>query len=310
MVAEAPRSGAMTSRDAIAAIAEAIRAAQGLSGRALFDALAPLADRYESATEVLDAAIAEMAASPGRGVAVPVHAGKGVASLRLYRDQDIAYSLMLHDRRAAPGEQDGQVQPISISFTGGWSRLTVVGGGPALATRYRRVSDDDGEPLRREDGRETLVPGRSITLANATEVLRFDSIAHDMATLRLTVRDPQCEQVRMFDAVTGRALGLRQAREEDGRARMLMTLLRSLRRGDAVPAIAATMAESPADLRWETMRECLALDARQARPLLVAMARQDPSPELRGLADRTFRWLADNYPELGVELAAAPAHAG
>ena len=174
MVAEAPRSGAMTSRDAIAAIAEAIRAAEGLSGRTLFDALAPLADRYESAAEVLDAAMAEIAASPGRGVAVPVHAGKGVASLRLYRDQDIAYSLMLHDRRAAAGEDDGPVRPISISFTGGWSRLTVVGGGPAQAIRYRRVSGDDGEPLCREDGRETLVLGRSITLANATEVLRFD----------------------------------------------------------------------------------------------------------------------------------------
>ena len=300
------RGAGASSAAAVATIAEAVGKARGLSGRKLFDALVPLVDRPDIAIDLLDAAMADIVAHPQRGVAVPVHAGQGVASLRLYRDRHVALSLMLYDRRPATNDRVAGARPASLSFTGGWTRLRVVGGGPARGVRYRLEPARNGELRCREWRRDWLVPGRSLTIANAGQALRFDSIDRDMAILKLVVRDPRCEVARIFDAVTGRRIGQRQAREEEGRMRMVMTLLRSLGRRDAVLAIAEAMADSSEYLRWEAMRECLALDARQAMPGLVAMARQDPSPELRALAARTNHWLAANHPGL----APLPADAG
>ena len=69
---------------------------------------------------------------------------------------------------------------------------------------------------------------------------------------------------------------------------MMVSLLRTMEREDAVPLIVEALASPHFYTRWHVMRELLALDADAAHPHLSRMAEADPHPEVRAAARQTL----------------------
>jgi HEAT repeat protein len=72
---------------------------------------------------------------------------------------------------------------------------------------------------------------------------------------------------------------------------MGLAVLRAFGRTDAAPLFAAALADEDFAMRWQVMRELLALDTAAALPHLTAMAAQDPHPEVRAAATATLALL-------------------
>jgi HEAT repeat protein len=69
---------------------------------------------------------------------------------------------------------------------------------------------------------------------------------------------------------------------------MMVSLLRTMERDDALPLIEEALASPHFYTRWHIMRELIAMDAERALPLLRRMAADDPHPEVRATARQTL----------------------
>lgn len=92
---------------------------------------------------------------------------------------------------------------------------------------------------------------------------------------------------------------LKSAAIEDASARsaMLLALLRSSGRSDAAAAFDRASRDDVFLLRWQAMREWLALDAATASPRLAEMAQDDPHDEIRSAARATLRLMEQRLAE-------------
>ncbi len=87
---------------------------------------------------------------------------------------------------------------------------------------------------------------------------------------------------------------------------MMLALLGRMGRGDAAPLIARMAREDgSAALRWQALRECLALDSQEGYVALAAIAAAAGDP-LAGPAANLRAQLEESWPQLR-ELAACPA---
>ena len=145
---------------------------------------------------------------------------------------------------------------------------------------------------------QAVTAGDIIDLANDREALRFSRLSGDVLMLRLLVRDPEASVAVECDAVTGKVLRRRQAQSHEGRTQMMVSLLRSLGRADAVSVIAEAISAWPPHLRWHGVREAIAMDSIAGAALLARLARSDPDAALRALASSTQNDLLARYPVL------------
>lgn len=93
---------------------------------------------------------------------------------------------------------------------------------------------------------------------------------------------------REYDRATGTLLRTATSDDAASRTRLLLTMLRVDGRADAGAHFAAATHDPAFHLRWDAMREWLALDPRAAAPRLRAMASDDPHDEVRAAAARTL----------------------
>ena len=107
-----------------------------------------------------------------------------------------------------------------------------------------------------------------------------------VATVTIATRAPA--MVREYDRATGRRLRIATGDEGASRTHMLLTLLRIAGRTDAGARFDAATRADAFHLRWEAMREWLALDADAALPRLRDLAAADPHGEVRAAAAATL----------------------
>ena len=74
---------------------------------------------------------------------------------------------------------------------------------------------------------------------------------------------------------------------------MGLAVLRACGRSDAAPLFTAALDDDDFAMRWQVMRELLALDPEAALPHLGAMAAGDPHPEVRKAAAATMALLRE-----------------
>ena len=79
-------------------------------------------------------------------------------------------------------------------------------------------------------------------------------------------------------------IGASSTDEASSRVQMMVSLLRTMEREDALPLIEEALASPHFYTRWHIMRELLAMDADAALPPLRRMAADDPHPEVRAAA--------------------------
>lgn len=126
--------------------------------------------------------------------------------------------------------------------------------------------------VRLADGLVRRIDGR-------THAQLIEGAASDVVTITATVRAGAAPVMREYDRADGRLLRAAALDDAGARTAMLATLLRHLGHADADAFDSASRDPAPF-VRWDVMREWLALDVEGALPRLREMT-ADPQAEVR-----------------------------
>ncbi|MEO6387225.1 MAG: hypothetical protein ABIT16_07325 [Croceibacterium sp.] len=191
--------------------------------------------------------------------------------------------LILHSRE--PGASDYTTAGFSDA-----ERYEVVLAGAGEAQVVQR-SDLGAAPL-------ALRPGESLTLDLSHAALQVLSVGRRLVSLRLhrfcTNPGPSREYRLADGAMIHQSSGdMRASRQE-----MMLALLGRMGRTDAAPVM-AEIASEPGDdsLRWQALRECLALDTATGWQALSALS-CDPADPLAAHAGAVRAQLGEAHPQL------------
>lgn len=152
----------------------------------------------------------------------------------------------------------------------------------------------------------TLIPGDVLSRDALSEALQYSSISGTLVTLDLNCRDRRAVVAREVALADGAPLRQSACDPRDSRHELMAALLGQMARTDAAPALAAlARTDAPAPLRWQVLREALALDTRAGFAALGAVADRPGDPLARAAHDLRAQ-LQAAHPQLR-ELAACPA---
>ena len=135
---------------------------------------------------------------------------------------------------------------------------------------------------RIEDGEEIVIDGRYQSFI-------IDHATSDMIFFQALVRVDAAPVAAEYDSKTLSLIGASSTDEAASRVQMMVSLLRTMEREDAVPLIVVALDSPHFYTRWHIMRELLALDANAALPHLRLMAAGDPHPDVRATARQTLQ---------------------
>lgn len=159
--------------------------------------------------------------------------------------------------------------------------------------------------LEVEEGRASLnrealqlEPGHILGRDAARRAMVLRSIAGTFVSLRLQRRLTMAGPTREFDLASGRLVHQAAGNPRDSRIELMMAMLGRMGRKDAAPVM-AELARAPGSdsLRWQALRECLALDSRAGFSALCAVARDAADP-LAAAAGALRSQLIESYPQL------------
>ncbi|HEY0149669.1 MAG TPA: HEAT repeat domain-containing protein [Allosphingosinicella sp.] len=158
-----------------------------------------------------------------------------------------------------------------------WEAPQIEAGFTATASSRCRMV----ERRRIEDGELLEIDGRkhSFVIEHATG---------DLFYLQATVNVERAPVTVEYDSDTFELVGASSTDEISSRTQMMLAMLRTMDRADAVPVMIEMLDNPHFYARWQAMRELLALDAEAALPHLQAMAEGDPHPEVRATAGATL----------------------
>ena len=229
-----------------------------------------------------------------------------------FSGDDAATTLVLARRGAAMltlHAIDGQAQarrpaPVSVSFPPA-ETFEIILRGRARAARVRLLGHD-GEWARLEQKPLVLAPGHVAHRMGLREARLLHRIEGCLVSLRLQRRSASGELAREYALVDGALLHQAAGCPRDSRLELTAALLGRMGRSDAVPLLAAMAEEqgSPA-LRWQALRECLALDSGAGFAALCHMA-QDAADPLARPAGALRAQLLEAHPQL-IGLCPCPA---
>lgn len=177
--------------------------------------------------------------------------------------------------------------PRTIVVSG---RMSVVrfhrGGGATLRLWEADAADANfhagqAEPAR-PAGKIALADGSVHRIDGHTHAQLIEDAASDVVTVTATLRTGAAPLMREYDRASGRLVRSAALDDAAGRTAMLTALLRHM--GVNAPEAFDTASRDPLSfVRWNAMREWLAIDARAALPRLAELV-DDPNAEVRGAA--------------------------
>ncbi|RXZ65895.1 hypothetical protein [Pelagerythrobacter rhizovicinus] len=217
--------------------------------------------------------------------------GDGLAVLQLAQSGRATLSLMLY----APPESEAP--PASVCFTDGERHEICLAG----AAEARRVSAKEGQRNRAELTCKTIriAAGTRLSFAGLRETKLVDRVEGRLVLLRLARQAaaprPSVEYRLSDGALLHRAAGAC----DESRRELMLALLGAMQREDAVPAIARLVRTGSDSLRWQALRECLALDSAAGFRELSQLARDAADP-LHGPACALRTELLAGYPQLAA----------
>jgi HEAT repeats len=213
--------------------------------------------------------------------------------LLLYHGRDLSISLSLSGVDMLAAKKTTPRGPASISFPGitGLFRFVKAGGATLSFWEAPPIGDDFVaaragtcrfvERRRIADGEELVLDGRSQSFV-------IEHAASDILYFHAMVRPEAAPLSAEYDSRTLAFVGASSTDETASRIQLMVSLLRTMEREDAVPVIAEALQSPHFYTRWHVMRELLALDADAAHPHLLRMAEHDPHPEVRAAARQTL----------------------
>lgn len=208
--------------------------------------------------------------------------------------------LMLQSRE--PGTYGG----ANVGFSDA-TRYEAVLAGDAAAAIVRAIPSAEG-PLRFDEEQFTLRGGERFALDLSTEAFAVSRVRRRLVILRLMRCAAEPEPSREYSRQTGELFYRSAGKLSTSRQEAIIALLGRMERTDAVPQIArVALAESDASLRWQALRECLALDSETGFCTLARIARDAQDP-LSPAAGALRAQLLEAHPQLAqVEASQCPA---
>jgi hypothetical protein len=291
---------------ALVALADAwrtdARVAPVLEDLQAFGRGAPLADCSALARLFLPGEAAERFAGRFCAVFANALAGEHLGQLPFRHNFDGALSTLLLARAgnaqlALTALEPGEYETASVTFSDA-IRYDAVIAGTAQARETGRAPDG---ALTHSEVR--LEAGRRLALNLSCEALFVSRVEQRLVSLRLHRAAPQAGPMREYSLADGALLQQAAGDIRHSRQEMMLALLGRMKRREAAPLMAEiAVEEGPDSLRWEALREALALDTAQGFAALcrVAIAPVDPlaapagalrgqlieaHPQLRALAD-------------------------
>jgi hypothetical protein len=196
--------------------------------------------------------------------------------------------------------EPGAAEPEVVGFADGERRDLVLAGSGA-GTIVRR----DASGFAREV--VALAPGTRLTLATARETLLITDVRQGLVSLSLTRLAETPQPSREFRLSDGALLGQAAGDPRASRHELMLGVLGRMRRTDAAPVLAQMVREGSEHLRWQALRECLALDTATGYHALCAVAR-DPADPLASQAGALRAQLLEAHPQLArIEEQPCPA---
>lgn len=174
--------------------------------------------------------------------------------------------------------------------------------------RIVRIAERHGDAVRFTEERLSLRPGHRLAFDLGTEALALDRVEGRFVVLRLMRSAARPQPGREYEAATGRLVLQSAGQIATSRQEAIIALLGRMGRTDAAPHIAAiARKDGDVSLRWQALREALALDTATGFCALATVARSadDPlAPQAGALRAR----LLETCPQLAqVEIEQCPA---
>ena len=174
--------------------------------------------------------------------------------------------------------QDGEAssKPSIATFVDAEQREMVLAG-KASACLFA-IETEDRDRVTLNSVRTELQSGARMKCTGPRQSRLIQPSHESLLTLRLARTAGRPGPTRRVDVRSGRIVHRASGNATDSRAELAMLLLGRMGRSDALPVLAARTRTGDAQLRWQALRQCLALDAATGLPLLERIAKDHADP--------------------------------
>lgn len=301
---EATRDGWRASAVAAPVLAEFDRYGAGapLEECAALDGMVVDADR---ACAFLDPLIEDLTASlrrhPLGQIPFRHQYSSGISVLLLAESGRAALTLVTYEGARAGDRREAR----SVCFSDGERHECCLAG--AASGRMVTLIEDGAGSARLGIAPLVLRAGDTLGLDGATAAKLVDRVDGRLTMLRLVRVPRHAEPAREFSLDGGVLLHRASGDRRESREEMTIALLGRMGRKDAVPAIEGLIEEGSDHLRWQALRQCLALDTARGFAALARIA-ADPGDALAAPAGALRAALVEAHPQLArLESAACRA---
>lgn len=224
-----------------------------------------------------------------------------LSTLLLARSGNVTLALVAIDGQGLAARPE----PVTADFSANevWEHVL---SGTARAELVERVfTVEDEAVLGRTPMR--LAPGTVVCRDATREMLLPREVDGCLVSLRLQRRRVNAGPTREYRLSDGKFVHQAAGNPRDSRIELMLALLCRMQRKDAAPILAEMAKEDGSmALRWQALRECLALDTSTGFAALSTIARSE-SDDLAVPAGALRSQLIETYPQL-KELDACPAN--
>ncbi len=215
-----------------------------------------------------------------------------ISTLMLARSGNVTLALTAIDGDGLRG----QPVPLAVKFGSAETWEHVLGGSARAELVVGRPRPGDEAELRRDS--TMLTSGSVVRYDGEHRALLIERVEGILVTLRLQRRREGVGPAREYELATGKLLHQSSGNSRDSRHELMLALLGRMGRADAAPAMARIALEQGGmALRWQALRECLALDTQAGFAALTAVA-SAPSDPLCAPAAALRAQLVESYPQL------------
>ncbi len=250
------------------------------------DAARKFAASYSMAT------CATLAAAPLGHVPMR-HFTDGITStLLLAQTGNVTLSLVAIDGEGLHGKSES----TTASFTPNHTWEHVLAGSADVELVECRVTGPRKAEFSRHRAR--IAPGSIMHRDGERQARRLLRIDGALVALRLQRRRDAAEATREYDLASGLLLHQAAGNPRDSRIELMLALLGRMQRRDAAPLMAdLARGQGSTGLRWQALRECLALDSEAGFAALGAIA-ASPHDALAAPSGALRAQLIEAYPQL------------
>ena len=172
--------------------------------------------------------------------------------------------------------------------------IVLVGGAEIEALR---IVTDCGDRVEVDRTARRVGRGDCIVLAGADCSRVVRRVRGCMLTLRLARVGDRPRPTRQVDLASGKVVHKASGNRRESQHEMMVALLGRMKRSDAAPVFADVARSGSDHVRWQALRECLALNTGLGMDLLRTFA-SDSSDPLHSPARGLLSQLVERYPEL------------